>query len=122
MQKLDAVYPPAIASDSTKAVFRGAQQYKFISVYSALLNRLAVYLNSNNFEWVTPTRIFNKIYFAPDGSIDYYLVNLVGTGLNDDKQQRFISLLNKFVQTNKIDISANTRFAQCSPVIYKDVK
>ena len=122
MQKLDAIYPSAITADSTKSVFKGAQQDQFITAYSSLLNSLAVYLNNNNFKWAMPTRIFNRIYFAPDGSINYYLVNLVGTNLTDEKQQQFLNLLNSFIKTNKINITADTRFAQCSPVIYKNVK
>jgi len=121
MQKLDAVYPPAIAADTAKAVFKGPQQDKFIMAYSAMLNNLAIYLNQNNFMWEKPTRIFNRIYYAADGSIDYYLVNLLGSGLSDEKQKQFLALLNNFIKTNKINISANTRFAQCSPVIYKNV-
>ena len=105
MQKLDEKYPPAISADSKKAVLKGIQQYKFIAAYSSMLNKLAVFLNNNNFKWVTPTRIFNRIYFAPNG-----------------RQQQFLRLLHDFITTNKIDITADSRFAQCSPVIYKDVK
>ena len=121
MQKLDAIYPAALAADSTKAVFKGGQQEKLITAYSALLNKLSVYLNKNNFRWDKPTRIFNRIYFAADGSINYYLVNLVGSGLSNDQQKQFLKLLNQFIKTNKIDIKANTRFAQCSPVVYKNI-
>ena len=122
MQRLDAIYPPAIAENSVKAVFKENQQNVFITAYTALLNNLAIYLNKNNFKWGAPTRIFNRIYFAADGSINYYLVNLVGSGLNAARQQRFLTLLNSFIKINKINITADTRFAQCSPVIYKDVK
>jgi len=122
MQKLDAVYPSAVSSDTIKEVFKGAQQAKFITAYTSMLNELAIYLHKNNFLWGAPTRIFNRVYFAADGSINYYLVNLAGTGLDDTKQKRLLDLLNTFITTNKINITANTRFAQCSPVIYKDIK
>jgi hypothetical protein len=121
MQQLDAVYPSAVSSGD-KAVFKGAAQDKFITAYTYMLNGLALYLNKNKFYWGMPTRIFNRVYFAADGSINYYLVNLEKSGLDENRQKQFLSLLNTFIKTNKINITAGTRFAQCSPVIYKDIK
>jgi hypothetical protein len=87
-----------------------------------MLYDLNSYLNKNNFTWDKPTRIFNRIYFQPDGSINYYLVNLALPGTDTRKAKQFIPLLNQFVQTYKIKITAKTKFAQCSPVVYQDVK
>jgi hypothetical protein len=122
MQKLDEIYPSALHSDSTKAVFKGAAQAQFINAYKTMLYDLNTYLNENNFTWGKPTRIFNRIYFKPDGSIDYYLVNLALPGTDTSKAKQFIPLLSQFVKTYKIKITAKTKFAQCSPVMYQDVK
>jgi len=122
MQKLDEIYPSALHSDSAKAVFKGEAQTRFLIAYKTMLYDLNSYLNKNNFTWGKPTRIFNRIYFQPDGSIDYYLVNLALPGTDTSKAKQFIPLLNQFVQTYKIKITAKTKFAQCSPVMYQDVK
>jgi hypothetical protein len=122
MQHLDEIYPSALHSDSTKAVFKGAAQAQFITAYKAMLYDLNTYLNKNNFTWGKPTRIFNRIYFKPDGSIDYYLVNLALPGTDTTKAKAFIPLLTQFVQFYKIKITAKTKFAQCSPVMYQDSK
>jgi hypothetical protein len=122
MQHLDEIYPSALHSDSTKAVFKGKEQGQFIGAYKTMLFDLNSYLNKNGFSWDKPTRIFNRIYFQSDGSIDYYLVNLENTGISDEKAKQFIPLLNKFVAFYKIKITASTKFAQCSPVLYQNAE
>ncbi|WP_311950526.1 hypothetical protein [Mucilaginibacter terrae] len=122
MQKLDGEYASALHADSTKAVFKGGRSQEFYKAYANMLNTLAVYLNKNNFVWEKPTRIFNRIYFEPDGCISYYLVNLENTGLTASRQKQFITLVNNFIQDYKIEITGNSRFAQCSPVMYQNSK
>ncbi|WP_345949510.1 hypothetical protein ABDD95_21945 [Mucilaginibacter sp. PAMB04274] len=122
MMKLDKAYGSALDADSTKAVFKGQKTGEFIKAYTQMLNNLQVYLNQHGFIWDKPTRIFNRIYFEPDGSISYYLVNLKTTSLNEEKQKQFVALLKDFIQNYKINITGNTRFAQCSPVLYQNSK
>lgn len=119
MLQLDKQYPSAIGAG--EVVFKGDDQQKLTVAYGKLIQDLAKYLNQNNFYWKTPVRIFNRIYFEPDGSISYYLVNLAPTDLDEARQQQFLTLLNKFVQNYKINITAKSRFAQCSPVLYSNI-
>lgn len=119
MQYLDKKYPSAIGAGNV--VFKGDDEKRLIEAYGQMMHDLGKYLNDNGYMWNGKTRIFNRIYFEPDGSISYYLVNLVPTGLDEVKQKAFLALLNKFVQTYKIKITANSRFAQCSPVVYDDI-
>jgi Na+/phosphate symporter len=119
MQALDKQYPSAIGSGNV--VFKGDNEKHLITAYTTMIQDLNSYLNKNDFKWGSKVHIFNRIYFEPDGSISYYLVNLAPTGLTEAKQARFLTLLNAFIQDYKIDITAKTRFAQCSPVVYQDV-
>jgi hypothetical protein len=118
MQELDKKYKSAIGAGDV--VFKGDDEQRLITAYTTMLHDLNKYLNENNFRWDSKVRIFNRIYFEPDGSISYYLVNLKSTGLDEEKQKAFVNLLSNFIQHYKIKITANTRFAQCSPVIYED--
>lgn len=118
MQELDKKYKSAIGAGDV--VFKGDDEQRLITAYTSMLHDLNKYLNENNFRWDSRVRIFNRIYFEPDGSISYYLVNLQPTGLTVQKQKAFINLLSSFIQHYKIKITANTRFAQCSPVVYED--
>ncbi|WDF56085.1 hypothetical protein [Mucilaginibacter sp. KACC 22063] len=119
MQSLDKKYPGAIGAG--EVVFKGDDEKRLIAAYSNMMQDLSTYLNKNDFYWDKPVRIFNRVYFEPDGSISYYLVNLAPVGLQEVKQQRFLSLLNSFIQNYKINITAKSRFAQCSPVIYSNI-
>ncbi|GAB2694887.1 hypothetical protein GCM10027037_18060 [Mucilaginibacter koreensis] len=122
VQKLDRVYANALDVDSAKSVFRGAGTKAFYSAYVALLQDVARYMKANNFTWGKPTRIVHRIYFEPDGTIDYYLLNLQPTGMAAETQAQFITLLNQFVKTYKLKITAGKKFAQCGPAIYQDAE
>jgi len=117
---LNKQYKNALDADSNKSAFKGAGQQKFYNAYVALLTDLSVYLHQHNYKWNKPTRVIHRIYFEPDGTIDHYLLNLDGAGMDAAKQIKFISLLNQFVNNYKLKINADTKFAQCGPAIYQD--
>ncbi|RYY37518.1 MAG: hypothetical protein EOP46_02405 [Sphingobacteriaceae bacterium] len=121
-QKLDNVYANAMDADTAKAVFKGSKATDFYKAYAGMLTDLSIYLQKNNFKWEKPTRIFHRIYFEPDGSIDHYLLNLKPAGLTPDKETRLIALINDFAKNYKLAITASKKFAQCSPAIYQDAK
>lgn len=118
MQELDKQYKSAVGTGDV--VFKGDDEKRLVTAYTTMLYDLNKYLNQNNFRWNSQVRIFNRVYFEPDGSISYYLVNLKPTGLDEEKQKAFLTLLSNFIQHYKIKITANARFAQCSPVVYED--
>jgi len=116
---LDSIYPSALHSDSTKAVF-GNKQQEFIQAYKKTLQDLAAFLKSNNFSWGKQTKCFNRIYFNKDGGIDYFLYNFGKDEITPEKQARFDGLLNRFIKDYRFTMKATTGFAQCSPVRYSD--
>lgn len=120
--RLDEQYTSALHTDTTKATFNGSRQQNFFKAYVAMLTELSAYLKENGFAWGEPTRIVHRIYFEPDGKIDYYLVNLKALENDQPKKERFIALLNTFIQYHKINITADKKFAQCGPAIYQDSK
>ncbi|GAA4057975.1 hypothetical protein [Flavobacterium chungnamense] len=76
IEKLDLEYKSAVHIDSTKAVFRTeAQQQKLQESYIKLLQDFGSFLNKNNFKWESKTKCFQRIYFAPNGKIDYFIYN-----------------------------------------------
>jgi hypothetical protein len=122
VQKLDKIYANALDTDSAKSVFRGAETKAFYNAYVALLQEVSRYMKANNFSWGKPTRIVHRIYFEPDGTIDYYLINLKPAGMSAETQAQFVTLLNQFVKSYKLKITAGKKFAQCGPAIYQDAK
>ncbi|RVU01729.1 hypothetical protein EOD41_07145 [Mucilaginibacter limnophilus] len=122
MQKLDKLYANALDADTAKAVFKGAEVQVFYKAYTTMLSDLSIFLQKNNFKWEKPTRIFHRIYFEPDGNIDHYLLNLQPTSMDAAKQDTLIKQVNEFAKNYKLAITANKKFAQCSPAIYQDAK
>lgn len=119
---LDKEYKSALHSDPTMAVFSSNEdQVKMMDSYKKLLYDLGSYLKENNFDWEMPTKCFNRIYFNPEGKIDYFLFNFLGAGgekPNALMEARFQELLNGFIQDYQFPLKPDIKFAQCSPVTY----
>lgn len=121
IKELDSLYKPALSSgaDSMQAAFYG--KYKEVSAaYTTLLKDLGKYLHANHFKWGKNTRCWNRIYFTPEGTVDYFLFNFRPGEITSEKEQQFEKLLNEFIKIYKFPLTAKTKFAQCSPVTYID--
>jgi len=112
-------YQSAINSeDSSKGVFSATGQGdKLASAYREFLYQLGNYLKQHGFKWEQPTRLGQRIYFSPDGSVDYYLFTPKTTMARKQLQQ-FEKLLTAFAATHKLGVTAPVKFAQCSPVTF----
>lgn len=126
IKKFDEVYKSAVDNDTTKAVFKTVEdQEKLQNAYAKLLQDFSSFLAKNNFKWEKKTRCFQRIYFSPDGTIDYFIYNfnLKSVSQNDipslEKQEEFRKLLSQFIKDYTFPIKANTQFAQCSPTSYQ---
>jgi hypothetical protein len=115
---LDSIYRPALDQDSTKAVFHRRED-QFQKAYGALFGDLNSYLKKNGFAWKKNVRCFNRIYLSPEGKIDYFLFHFQPGELESKEENKFSGLLNSFIQQYEFPLKTRTRFAQCSPVIYK---
>jgi hypothetical protein len=72
-----------------------------------------------------PTKCFNRIYFNPEGKIDYFLFNFLFTGGEKPtllREARFQELLNGYIQEYQFPLKPGIKFAQCSPVTYMPAK
>ena len=126
IEKLDSEYKSAVHVDSTKAVFKTeAQQLKLQESYTKLLQDFGSFLIKNNFKWETKTKCFQRIYFAPNGKIDYFIYNfklknvLPENLISEEKQKEFQRLLELFVKEYTFSSTATEKFAQCSPTSYQ---
>ena len=100
IEKLDLEYKSAVHVDSTKAVFKSdIEQQKLQKSYTKLLQDFGSFLNKNNFKWETKTKCFQRIYFSPNGKIDYFIYNfklknvLAENLISEEKQKEFQRLL-----------------------------
>jgi hypothetical protein len=114
---LDSIYQNGIHSDTSFAVFK-TNVDEYMNAYQKLLQELGNYLKANDFLWTSPTKGFNRIYFAKDGKIDYFLYSFRPDQLSLIKEDRFGELLSKFILDYKFPMEAKVKFAQCSPVTY----
>jgi hypothetical protein len=122
IQHLDSIYKSAVHSDTTLAVFKTElQQDSLQKAYIQMLQGLGDFLGKNDFKWEKPTKCFNRIYFKEDGTIDYFVFKFLGKPEDkpsDSKQLEFQRLLNIFISDYKFPLTANEKFAQCSPTTY----
>ena len=125
IEKLDLEYKSAVHSDSTKAVFKSeVEQQRLQESYTKLLQDFGSFLNKNNFKWESKTKCFQRIYFAPNGKIDYFIYNFKLKNIfpenliSEEKQKEFQRLLELFVKEYTFSSTASEPFAQCSPTSY----
>ena len=118
-EALDSLYKGGLDSDSTRAIFKDQKAY--IQAYQGFLRNFAKFLKLNNFVWAKPSvRCFNKIYFAQNGSVDYFLYNFKDGEISPEQAKSFAELVEQFIKTEQFGLQANVKFAQCSPVKYSD--
>jgi hypothetical protein len=122
ISELDSIYKSAVHVDTSLAVFKTeSEQETMFNCYVKLLQDLGKHLTDNNFKWDKPTNCFNRIYFNSDGSIDYFLFNFLGKPEekpSEAQESEFVKLLNVFIKDYQISLTANAKFAQCSPATY----
>lgn len=120
-QHLDSLYKSAVHEVEHLAVFKTAAEQKNLQLaYVRLLQDLGSFLRENGFKWEKQIRGANRIYFNPDGRIDYFLFHFPEGQLAPDKEMEFQRLLSLFIQGYKFEVSAGEKFAQCSAVRYSD--
>ncbi|MCX2743172.1 hypothetical protein OO013_04810 [Mangrovivirga sp. M17] len=84
--------------------------------WSDLHQELGDYLSKNNFDWGvgdSSISLFNKIYFAEDGTIDYYAFKVITPSVSEETTKNFEKLLKEFSSEVKLDLGQNKNFAQC---------
>ncbi len=118
IQQLDSLYLSALSEDSAKSVFSGRED-EFYKGYVSLLRDLNHYLRWNKFMWTKPVKCFNRIYFSTEGKIDYFLFNFKKGELTNEDETEFTRLVKSFIKDYQFPLTSQTRFAQCSPVTYK---
>lgn len=122
ISSLDSLYKSAVHSDPSKAVFTTEEaQQKLQQAYNQLLQDFGKFLASKNFKWEKKTKCFNRIYFSKEGTIDYFLYNFLGQPAekpSDSQQETFSQLLRLFIKEYQFALTAQVKFAQCSPVTY----
>lgn len=126
IEAFDKNYKSAIDADSTKAVFKSIEnQEKLQKAHTKLLNGFGAFLVENKFKWEKKTRCFQRIYFSPNGTIDYFIYNFNLKNVNptdipsEDQQKEFQRLLSVFIKDYVFELKANEPFAQCSPTSYQ---
>ena len=127
MYKLDSIYQSAVNIDTSKAVFKtDSDQEEMFNAYQKLLQDWGKFLRKNNFIWEIETKGFNRVYFNKDGTIDYFAYNFPTSnlqapvkGISEDKVKEFDRLLNIFISSYKISMSAKVKFVQCSGTKYQ---
>lgn len=111
--ELDARYRSAVHSDPEQAVFAG-REGDVAQAWGAFLQSLGAFMRDEGMEWSEPIRGYHRFYFAPDGSVDRVLY-----ALRDEEgphAAQYGEVLDAFVRTHRIGLTAAEPFAQCSPV------
>lgn len=120
IETIDNQYPDAIHANPEQALF-STNQAEFIQEYQNFIQELAQHLNEYGFFWEEPTRIFNRIYFSKEGTVDYFFYNEEHAGFTDSQMEEFNKIVADFITNHSLNIESESTYAQCSPVVYANV-
>ena len=120
---LNKVYNNAVNVDTSDAVFKTEEEQKAMYyAYAKMITDFGTFLKENGFALEKDTRCFNRIYFSPDGKIEYFLFNFFEKDNNkptEEAEDEFQRILSLFIQKYQFPLKAAVRFAQCGTVVYK---
>ncbi|MCU0435479.1 MAG: hypothetical protein MUC87_18620 [Bacteroidia bacterium] len=126
---LDSTYKSAVHSDTSLAVFKSeAETAAFIDAYIKFIRDFGAFLKENGFGFGQAQSAFNRVYFASDGSVDYFVYSFSNSKLAKEDQltetqiAEFERLLGLFIASHKLTVTADVSFSQCSPVVYPGEK
>jgi hypothetical protein len=111
--ELDSLYRSAVHSDPEQAVFAG-REGDVVQAWGVFLQSLGAFMRAEGMEWSEPIRGYHRFYFAPDGSVDRVLYALRDE--DGPHTARYGEVLDAFVRTHRIELTAEEPFAQCSSV------
>jgi len=121
IEEIDALYMDALHSEPELGLFN-TNSGVFINEYRGFITELARFLNTNDFFWEEPTRIFSRIYFSADGEVEYFFLNEAQANLTTEQLEQFTKLTAEFISVYIMEIESDEPFAQCSPVVYDNIK
>lgn len=120
---LAATYKQAVFPDTAKAVFKTReQQIAAETAFVVLNNDLNAYLKKNGFVLEKPVSCYSRIYFSADGSIDYFIYSFLSRNapsVTQEQEKEFARLVNAFIQTYKIQLTATEKFMTYRPLNFR---
>lgn len=93
-----------------------------MQAYEQMLTELSLYLGEKRFEWGGSKRAFLRLYFNPEGELDYFFYQF-REPLNGEKSEDLEKLVEKFSKKYVFPMQAEppTPFFIFGPAIMKDV-
>lgn len=118
---IEEQYGDALNADPQLALFNGRES-DFVSSYRQLISDISSQLNSNGFILDGDTRMFTRIYFNSDGTINHFYYSGDQAGFSTEQEEQFDQILTPFLSDYSFSQTADKPFAQCSPIIYSFAK
>lgn len=115
VDSLNAIYKNALNDDPSQAVFQNDSV--FVENYAAFLGDLAEHLKRDGVELKYKLNGFLMVYFHQTGQVAYFLYQLKASW-PPEKLKLFESSVERFIQTNKLGMSADSSFRQCGSVTF----
>ena len=112
VQTLDSIYPIGVV------VFDTILE-QFTLAHTDLLKRMNRFLTEKGFLWGQPALMHTRMYFNPNGSLDYYIYTTVPGQISEEKQRQFENLLRLFFSDYRFPIASKSGFSQCRPVMFQ---
>ncbi len=113
---LDKLYPQASEVNPGHSMYETNNDSIFYYAWVDFLHDINQYLCDHQFSIKGQIQVYCRVYFASDGTIDYFNYNTVST-IPASLQKQFHKIMEQFIKTGKIKATAASKFVQCGSVI-----
>lgn len=117
---LKVSYPAAFEyggeDQSITGIVHGQEELNaYVKVWTEFLQGIG----QADFHFGKPYRGHCVVYFAADGTVDYFLYSFRGGAPSEELQQKFDALMEKYVSSYVFGIKADRKFSQCGGLSFE---
>lgn len=117
ISEIEERYGDALNTNPEMAVFHDRES-EFYDSYKKLIIDIASHLRKNDFQFDGKTRMFTRIYFDNEGTIEHFYYSSEQAGFSNKQEQQLNKLLQPYLSNYQFLQKADRPFAQCSPVVF----
>ena len=116
-EKLDSIYVNGVPGSVTVPLFSEAYYNTFVEkARQNLISGMKKYLSQNGLTWECSFKIWHRMYFGADGTIELFVYHILSP-FSGDEEKTFKKLVAEYIQHRKL-VEATNKYSICSRIVF----